>query len=258
MKVRSIYRYPVKGLSPESLARTVVAPLDVLPSDRRFALARAETRFDPDRPEWLPKSSFLMLARDERLATLATAYDESAGILTIGSSGSTILAASIGSDEGRRRIEGFFADFLSDSISAPPRLVEAPGHAFTDASRKPKTQSYKYVSLLNLESIAMLERTTRARIDPLRFRANIYFDGLPAWQELGWVGQELVLGGARLRVVSPTVRCAATTVNPATGERDLDVPRALKDGFGHVHMGVYAEVLSAGEFGEGASMVLAT
>ena len=86
-----------------------------------------------------------------------------------------------------------------------------------------------------------------AAIDPLRFRANVYFDGEAAWCEHDWIGAEIALGAARLRVVSPITRCAATQVNPATAARDLDVPKALDRNFGHINMGIYAEVISAGE-----------
>lgn len=257
ISVRRIYRYPVKGLSAEPLSRIALQPREGLPQDRRFALARAETRFDPENPEWLPKTQFVMLARDEKLALLQTRFDAADGSLTIRNNGSTLEQARIGDAGGRRRIEAFFAEFLSGDLTGPPRLVEAPGHTFTDASRKPGSTTYKYVSLLNLESIAALEKVLGTSVDPTRFRANIYFDGIPAWTELDWVGQELLLSDARLKIVSPTVRCAATTVNPATGERDLDIPRALKQAFGHIHMGVYAEVTEAGEIGEGAPGAIA-
>lgn len=252
ISVRRIYRYPVKGLSAEPLSRITLQPREGLPQDRRFALARAETRFDPNTPEWLPKTQFVMLARDEKLALLQTRFDAADGSLTIGNIGGTLEQARIGEVHGRRRIEAFFAEFLADSLDAPPRLVEAPGHTFTDANRKPGSTTYKYVSLLNLESIAALEQVLGAKVDPIRFRANVYFDGAPAWSELDWVGREIIIGGARLKVVSATVRCAATTVNPATGERDFNIPRVLKHFFGHVHMGVYAEVIEGGEVAEGA------
>ena len=91
----------------------------------------------------------------------------------------------------------------------------------------------------------------KAAIDPIRFRANVYFDGAAAWCEHNWIGAEIALGTARLRVVSPITRCAATQVNPATAARDLDIPAALNRYFGHINMGIYAEVLSAGEFATG-------
>ena len=76
-----------------------------------------------------------------------------------------------------------------------------------------------------------------AAIDPIRFRSNLYFDGPLAWSELDWVGSELMIGGARLKVVSPTTRCAATTVNSETAQRDLNIPKRLQEAFGHVECG---------------------
>ena len=81
----------------------------------------------------------------------------------------------------------------------------------------------------------------------IRFRPNVYFDGALAWCEHDWIGSEITLGTARLRVISLITRCAATQVNPVTAERDLNVVVALERAFGHINMGVYAEVLSGGE-----------
>ena len=51
INLRKFYRYPVKGLSGEPLPATTLTPGLAFPHDRRFALARPGTRFDPDRPE---------------------------------------------------------------------------------------------------------------------------------------------------------------------------------------------------------------
>src|SRR6516164_10243698 len=64
-----------------------------------------------------------------------------------------------------------------------------------------------------------------------------------AWSEHDWINGEISLGAVRLRVISPITRCAATQVNPATAERDLDIVGALGRAFGHTNMGVYAEVM---------------
>jgi uncharacterized protein len=88
-------------------------------------------------------------------------------------------------------------------------------------------------------------------VDPIRFRANVYFDGASAWYEHDWIGSEITLGAARLRVISPITRCAATQVNPITAKRDLDIVAALERAFGHINMGIYAEVLSGGEIAVG-------
>jgi uncharacterized protein len=253
--ISAIYRYPVKGLSAEKLESVALTPGECLPYDRRFALALGSTMFDPQHPQWLPKTRFVMLMRDEKLALLQTLFDAESCVLTIAKNGRVLLHGLMTEPEGCRRVAEFYANFLGDAVKGPLRVVEAPGHAFADARRKPNATSEKYVSLISLASIAALETAMNAVIDPLRFRANVYFDGVAAWRELDWIGAEIGLGAARLRVVSPITRCAATQVNPATAERDLDIPAALDRNFGHINMGVYAEVISAGEIAIGDELV---
>ncbi len=250
-----IYRYPVKGLSPEHLERVTLTPGEGLPQDRRFAIARAEARFDPERPEWLPKTNFLMLMRDEALAQLRTRFDEHSGVLTIERDGEEPVRARITEAAGRLLVGEYFARFLRGSVGGTPKVVEAPGHTFSDAKQRPGTTTYKYISIANLASVGALERAVRVPVDPMRFRANLYLEGMPAWAELDWIGHEVAVGSARLRIISPTRRCAATAVNPATAERDLDVLGALQRAFGHMNMGVYAEVIGGGEIVTGAPVV---
>jgi uncharacterized protein YcbX len=244
--IAALYRYPVKGLSPEPLDRVTLAPGDCLPQDRRFAIALPSTRFDPENPEWLAKTHFVMLMRDEALAHLHTRFDAATGELTIADEDGPALRARITDPEGARQAAEFVAEFLGDSVARPLRIVEAPGHTFADARRKPNAAFDKYVSLINRASLAALEEAVERPVDKLRFRANVYFDGAPAWQELDWIGSEIALGGARLRVVAPITRCAATEVNLETAERDLAVIASLQRGFGHNLMGIYAEVIEGG------------
>jgi uncharacterized protein YcbX len=246
MTVNSIFRYPIKGLSAELLAEVTLAAGQSIPHDRRFAIAHATTNIDLEKPEWLPKTRFFMLMRDEKLAQLQTRFDEHSGFLAIERFGQLLFNARITDTQGRKSFEAFFAEFLMDCPGGPPRLVEAPGHTFSDAKQKPNSTTYKYISLVNLATIRDVERVARVPVDPNRFRANIYFEGASAWNEQKWVGMELRLGKARLRVVSLTTRCPATAVNPTTAERDLDIPRILREEFGHNYMGVYAEVAEEG------------
>jgi hypothetical protein len=255
MTIKAICRYPVKGLSAEKLERVALTPGECLPQDRRFALALGSTMFDPQHPQWLPKTRFIMLMRDEKLALLQTRFDADTGVLTIAENGRELLRGRLTEPEGCRAVAEFLANFLGPAVDGPLRVVEAPGHAFADARRRPNATTGQYVSLINLASIAALETAMGASIDPIRFRANIYFDGAPAWREHDWIGAEITLGTARLRLVSPITRCAATQVNPITAERDLDIPAALDRNFGHINMGIYAEVLSPGEIAPGNELL---
>jgi len=142
ISVVRICRYPVKGLSAEDLERVMLTAGQCLPQDRRFALAHAATHFDPTRPEWLPKTSFLMLMRDEKLAQLRTHFDERSGYFTIERDGQMLLKAQITDPSQRESISEFFADFLRDTVTGTPRVVEAPGHTFSDATQKPNSTTY--------------------------------------------------------------------------------------------------------------------
>jgi uncharacterized protein YcbX len=258
--VGAIYRYPVKGFSAEPLERVALSVRKCLPHDRRFAIALGTTEFDPAQPEWLSKRHFIMLMRDAALARLQTRFDPANGVLSIAEGGRMLLEACLTEPDGQRRIAAFFDEFMGGAVPGPLRVVAAPGHAFADARRKPNATADQYVSLINRNSIRELEEALAATVDPLRFRANVYFDGPPAWQENEWLGREITVGtpadGARLRVVSAITRCAATEVNPATAARDLDIVGGLMRHFGHNLMGIYGEVIGAGEIVAGDAIAV--
>jgi uncharacterized protein YcbX len=240
----SIYRYPVKGLSPEGMARVALRAGQTLPADRRYAIENGPSGFDPASPQSLPKIKFLMLMRNERLAALRTRYDEAGHVLSIHHHSTEVARGDLESETGRAAIEDFFAKTFARELRGPPRLLRAPGHSFSDVARK-------VVSIINLASVADLERIVGQPVDPLRFRANLYVAGWPAWHELASVGSTLAIGSARLQIVKRIVRCAAVNVDPVTAVRDLDLPHAIMRNYGHVDCGVYADVIADGEIATG-------
>ena len=240
MEVAEICRYPLKGLNAETLERVALSPGAGLPHDRRFALAHGSTRFEPGVPQWREKTHFLCLMRDEKLAQLRAAFEPESGMMAISRGGKQVVRANATEALGRALIGQFFAGFMGAAARGTPKLVEAGDQAFTDVDEP-------LVSIVNLASVKDLERVVRAPVDPLRFRANVYIAGAPAWAEFDWIGREIGLGQVRLEIVERTGRCAATNVNPESAARDLNIPRSLQKGFGHDDMGVYARVVSGGE-----------
>jgi hypothetical protein len=237
--VAAIHRYPVKGLNPEPLDRVALEPGQCLPHDRRFAITHGASRFDAREPDWQPKQQFLTLLKHEWLAQLSVAFDEASGVLTLSRNGRPVARGNAANPTGREVINQFLAAFVRGRAPGPCKLVEAPGIAFTDTKDN-------FVSIISRASVTDLERVTRKPLDPVRFRGNLLIDGAAPWAEFDWVGRTLQVGDARLKVVEPIGRCAATTVNPATAERDVNVPKALMTGFGHDDCGVYAEVVEGG------------
>lgn len=247
MRVETLYRYPVKGLTAEALEEVMLAAGDCIPDDRRFALAQGDAPFDEGAPDFLPKRHFACLMVNERLALVSSVYDRRSGQLLLRIPGGETLTADTRTPSGRSAIASALATYLGEEARGTPRFVSAPGHAFADDRRKG-------VTLINLASIAALEKATGKKLDPLRFRANIYFSGLPAWTEFQWVGKEVLVGGARLQIEKRTMRCPATQVNPATGERDVNVPKLLREHFGHADLGVHAIVVEDGRVAQGDAL----
>jgi len=237
--IDAIYRYPVKGLSPQRLDRVTLSPGQTLPADRLYAIENGPSGFDPAAPAYFPKQRFLMLMRNERLAALHTDYDEASHTLTIHWEGREAARGDLRTKDGRLAIEAFFRRFMPKDLRGPLKVLFGEGHSFSDVAKK-------VVSIINLASVAAVETAASAPVHPLRFRGNVYVAGWPAWHEFDLLDRELAVGGARLKVVKRIQRCAATEVDPDTGIRDVPVPRTLMDNFGHADCGVYAEVIGAG------------
>jgi uncharacterized protein YcbX len=246
MRIASLYRYPVKGLSPERLTSAELTAGRYFPGDRLFAIENGPSGFDPAEPVHQPKIKYLMLMRNEVLARLRTRYDDDSGALVIDLDGREVLRADTATSEGREQIAAFFEDFMPEELRGKPQLLTAPpSYRFTDSRSG-------FVSIINLASVADLESRIGAPVDPLRFRGNIMVEGLDAWAELDLAGQELTTSsGVRLRGIKRIERCAATNVDPVTAARDMQIPKALMQAYGHVDCGLYCEVLDGGLLTEG-------
>jgi uncharacterized protein len=238
--IQALYRYPVKGLSAESLDRVDLCAGEAIAHDRRFAIAHgAARRLDPANPEWMPKGFFLQLMSNEKLATLATSFDPGSGVLTVRRNGRQVSRGKITEPTGRAVIEQFFAAYMGTQARGQPKLVECRGQPFSD-TRQP------FISIINLASVRDLARVVGKPVDPMRFRGNILVEGVAAWSELEWVGQSLGIGDVTLHIEETTGRCAATNVDPVSGARDMALPRGMQNAFDHELCGVYAKVVEGG------------
>lgn len=246
--VHSIYRYPVKGLSPEQLQDATLETGQTLPADRRYAIENGPMGFDPADPKHFPKIRFLMLMRNERLAGLQTRFDDASNVLTIRHNNAEAARGNLETAKGRAIIEEFFATNFAGELRGPPKVLAAPGHSFSDVASK-------VVSIINLASVASIEILVGQPVNPLRFRGNLHVSGWPAWHEFDLLGKEIKIGTARLKVTKRIVRCAAVNVDPVTAERDMNIPQALMQIFDHADCGVYAEVIAGGNMTAGDQVV---
>ena len=254
MRVEHVYRYPVKGLTAEALDEVTLREGEMLPWDRAFALAQGDAPFDPLLPRYLHPRHFLTLKVNARAALLKAAFDPATGTLVLRApalhaSGGEILRENALLPAGQARIAAFLTRFLGDEARGTPRFYHVPGHHFADDSER-------YVSLIGEATLRDLERRVGAVRERLRFRANLYVSGAAPWAEFEWLGQELQVGSARLRVVQRITRCPATNVNPETAERDAKPVLELREQYGHADLGVYARVLEGGTVAPGSAVEL--
>lgn len=250
--IEALIRYPVKGLSGQSLQSVSLAAGHGFPCDREFGFARPNSGFDPDNPMPLPKTKFYMLARDASLALLNTAYDERSGVLSMRAPNAS-GEFEILTDAGKQAANEWLKSYLSLPDDETPHLYQAAPHRFTDVSVVSE-EMMNAISLINRDSVQAFADAIGHPIDANRFRGNIQVSGLPPFAELERVDQSFAIGSARFKIVKRTRRCPATEVDLTTGERDLKVPRLLREHYNHMDMGVYAEVIEGGTISTGDKM----
>jgi uncharacterized protein YcbX len=241
--VAEIWRHPVKSLGAERVARTELTPGRTMPFDRVWALAHETTRFDAAAPAWAPCQSFLRGSIAPLFAATSARVDEAAGTITFANPQLPELIIDPENAGDRARFLDWVRPICPEG-PGPLALVRAPGRGMTDTD-------FPSDSVKSLASLREFSQRMGEEMKPRRFRGNIWLDGLAPWEEFDWVGREIAIGGARLKVVERVVRCNLTKTNPETGVRDLDTLGALESNYGHKDFGFYCEVIEGGLVAEG-------
>jgi uncharacterized protein len=238
--IDALARHPVKGFTPERLRQVDLTPEQGFPFDRVFAVEDGASGFDSAAPAHISKMKFTVLAKIPALARVRSRWDDASGLFHAEVSGAPAIAVRLSEADGRERFAAWLTSVLAGEVIGPLRVLPAPGaHRFFDHPRGA-------ISLINLASVRDIEARIGRPVDPLRFRANIYVSGWPAWQELAAEHGAIKLGAATARVFAPITRCAATHVDPATGARDIEMVEALRSNYGHLLCGLYLHVENGG------------
>ncbi|EZP26789.1 MOSC domain-containing protein [Microbacterium oleivorans] len=234
--VSELFRYPIKGFTPEPRSELVVQDDGRIAGDRvlAFRFADATEPEDADGLESWPKSRGLALMDFPSIARVRVAFDPQTGLVRM-SDGDRLLAEAALDEPGRRELEAAITAFLEQTSDArllqrdgilPLRLIgDGRSARFQDRARG-------YVSLHAAASIDAVAAVTPARVDDRRFRSNIVVSGVAPWAELDWTGR-VRIGEVAFDVQRPIGRCAAIAANPDTGQRDARLLRVLTAEFGH-------------------------
>src|SRR6187397_2196480 len=130
--VAALYRYPVKGFSPEPIHHAEVPAGGTMPFDRAYAIENGPSGFDPAAPSYFPKAYFLMLMKNERMAEFRTRFDDATGVFRILRDGVVQIEASLRAAEGRTKIETWIAEHFRKELRGAPKILSAPGFSFSD------------------------------------------------------------------------------------------------------------------------------
>jgi len=257
--VAAIFTSPVKSLALLQPKSVTVGRSGIV-EDRRFHLIDADGRLLTQRQVGglaLVQAGYS--AESEELIIQFPDGPRLAGPTELGSPVSTTMW---GRRVSGKEIAGDWNEALSSFCGAPVRLVKTdnPGDSYDEYP----------MSLLSQASIDKLgnfltENVADAlgeapKFEGRRFRPNFLLDGCSPHEEDSWLGGVVQIGpDLRVRLVALDPRCAITTLDPDTGERDFNVPKLLQSYRPNTrasYFGVYGSVEAAGTVSVGDAVEL--
>ena len=233
-----IFRHPVKSLGMDALDTVDLAKGKAMPFDRRWAIAHGDA---DSLNGWAHPRNFVNQAFVPRLAQIEARFSQRNHLMQVSHPDLPDLVFRPGSAEGDDALAEWLDPLVEGTARRGPFLVyDLRGEgAFTD-------DADAHLSIASESSRRALSERAGTDLQHIRFRMNLWIDGFPPYAELEWIGQEIEIGEARLRITERDKRCAATTASPTTGQCDVEVPKLLHSEFGHMDFGVYAQVIRSG------------
>lgn len=233
-RLAQIYRHPIKAHGREDLASVLLSVGACLPGDRQWAVAHEAAQLEAG---WNPCRNFHRGAKAPALMAITARL--AGDTVTLSHPERPNLTFRPDNAEDLSRFLEWVTPLSPPDRAQPARIVSA-GRGMTDSD-------FPSVSILSHASLRTLSQKMRQELSPHRFRGNLWLEGTAPFEEFDWIGRDLQIGDAVLRVEERITRCKATTANPETGRVDADTLGALDQNYGHQDFGIYAVVTKAGE-----------
>jgi uncharacterized protein len=231
-KVIALYRYPVKGFTPEPCERITVLSGGRVAGDRVLNFRFADAPVTDT--SWCRKIHGVVLANTPGLARLNVRFDVLASRLRIVLDNHALASETL--DEiGRQRLVDAVTDYVlsldENPLKGHPERMPLKLVGDGVVPRYQDTETGQ-VTLHSRESLASAALSLAdSGLNELRFRHNVVIEGVTAWEEQSWVSRVLRIGAVEFETVVPKARCLATHANPVTGVRDLEVMQTLVRAF---------------------------
>jgi uncharacterized protein YcbX len=235
---------PVKSMRLQPTDRIELEPFGVA-GNRRFYVADSDGRMlNAGRHGRLLSIVPRYQSDDERLTLTfpdGTGVDDDAANV-----GEAVRSSFYGRPVEGHEVLGPWRQALSSFLGLPVRLVRTdnPGDAIDSHA----------VSMFSSASAEELDRhggRDGRPLDRRRWRMLVEVGGCVAHEEDSWIGRDVRVGEAVVRVVRTDLRCVITTRDPDTGQKEFDTLKVIaayrgagRDG--GLPFGVYADVVRSG------------
>ncbi|SFR59560.1 MOSC domain-containing protein [Litoreibacter janthinus] len=240
-----IWRHPVKSHGREALPEVALEAGQTMPWDRTWAVAHEGARIDGT--EWGPCANFSRGSKAPKLMAINCSLDEESETVTF--SHPDLPTVTLHPEREAAQLIEWTRALMPEDRAQSARVVRVAGRGMTDTP-------FPSISIANSASHQAVASQVGQSLSQKRWRANLWLDGLEAWEEFEWLGKTLRIGEVEFSIKERITRCLATTANPDTGERDADTLAALKS-WGHQDFGIYASVKTPGtiRIGDKAELV---
>ncbi len=238
--VSALFRHPIKGHGRQELAHVSLELGQIFPFDRRWAVAHDASNIAAGPQDWVHCLNFSRGAKAPSLMAMTADFDATNNRLTLSHPDLPAITINPDNADDAARFIAWVQPIMPENRARSNALVRANGYGMTD-------QKHPHISINTTASLADLSRKAGTDMSMHRFRGNIWLDGTEPWEEFDWIGKAIRIGGTVLKVEAPITRCLATTVDPETGQRDVDTLELLQQHWGHKDFGVFAAVIEAGD-----------
>lgn len=239
MQVTALFRHPIKSHGRESIESVDLVHNQTMPWDRTWAVTHEASHAKSEGTEWVSCHNFMIGTRTPGLAGLWARLNEAERRITLSHQDLGELTFAPDEPTDKARFLDWIAPLCPENRARPTGIVSAGARGMTDSP-------FPSISLMTRASHDAVAQALGGLLEPERWRGNVWIDGAAPWEEFDWIGHEVRIGKALLRVEEPIERCAHTQANPVTGLRDADTTGTLERSFGHKNFGVYARVIEGG------------
>jgi len=239
--LKKLYFSPVKSLSFSNKKKLKIKKNIGIKNDRIFAFTRIISESEANSYEKDPNTRnlnfFLTLRNSPFLNKYNFEYEE--GELSFLHEGNLIKKISLNDNKNLKIISDEIKN-REPTINYSTYLIKNFNFPFFD------TMPQNSISLINMNSIKDFEKKINHKIDHERFRANIYIENVDPWIEFEWINKTITINNCLFKVLKKIPRCSATSLILNSDKVDVNIPKKLREVFGHIELGVYLKPLTDG------------